>query len=255
MYHSTTTTDEREVADLLPLVAMVNHELNTPLTVIRGYTQLLQRRMQTTSSSYEASIATYDAANLDIVLKLEEQVNRMIGLVHDLLDASLFEKGYVTLHMTAAINVRSVLERVIEQCQILAPTRPIILDISRNLRVTADMGRLEQVMLNLVTNALKYSGGDLPVRIGARLSTSPTTHNHDVLLWVKDQGRGIAHDEQAYIFDPFFRVRNTQARPISGHGLGLYICQQIVAAHRGRIWVESTPGVGSTFYVALPATM
>jgi signal transduction histidine kinase len=112
--------------------------------------------------------------------------------------------------------------------------------------VKGDAQRLEQVLDNLVSNAIKYSPRGGVVQINGRASPA------EVVVSVSDQGVGIPLDEQERIFDRFYRVEGPETRAVSGTGLGLYLTRAIVSAHGGRCWVTSSPGKGSTFYVALP---
>ena len=109
-----------------------------------------------------------------------------------------------------------------------------------------DEARIEQGLHNLLSNALKYSPPDTDVQVGMELQP------HEVVIWVKDQGQGISEEEQAHIFDRFYRVTRNEKSGVDGLGLGLYIAHGIITRYGGRIWVESELGKGSTFFVSLP---
>jgi two-component system, chemotaxis family, CheB/CheR fusion protein len=105
------------------------------------------------------------------------------------------------------------------------------------------------VLNNLLENAIKYSSPDKPVTIGIAHPSQPTS---EVVVWVRDEGSGIGEEEQAHIFDRFYRVLASESPQIKGLGLGLYISHEIIIHHGGRMWLESKPGAGSTFYFSLP---
>jgi signal transduction histidine kinase len=109
-----------------------------------------------------------------------------------------------------------------------------------------DESRLEQVMNNLLSNAIKYSPSGTAVEVG--IERQPD----EVLIWVRDKGQGISEEDQAHIFDRFYRIRNVENNGIEGLGLGLYIAHNIITRHGGRMWLESKPGDGSAFYFSLP---
>jgi signal transduction histidine kinase len=123
----------------------------------------------------------------------------------------------------------------------------ITVDALEGLNAVADPDRLLQVVSNLIGNALKYSPPTSPVVVRV------WSEDGEARLSVQDRGIGIPREDRPLVFDRFYRARNVDARRFAGMGLGLYIARGIVESHRGRIWVESTPGDGSTFFVALPA--
>ena len=112
-----------------------------------------------------------------------------------------------------------------------------------------DQQRIAQILNNLLTNAIKYSPTGEVIELGAHPDTE--SGDYEVLLWVKDHGPGIASDDLPHIFERFYRAQKRDLT-VSGLGLGLYIAKEVVQRHGGRIWVESTEGVGSTFFLALP---
>jgi signal transduction histidine kinase len=115
-------------------------------------------------------------------------------------------------------------------------------------QVYADANRLHQVLINLLSNAVKFSPQGGTITVGAR------TEGQEVAVWVADQGIGIASEEFPKIFERFFRIDNRDTRHIGGTGLGLTLVKEIIAAHGGRVWVESALGQGSTFFFALPVS-
>ena len=117
------------------------------------------------------------------------------------------------------------------------------------LAITCDEARVEQVLNNLMSNAIKYSSPGKPVVAGVEQGQS-----NEVIVWVRDQGPGIGQEEQAHIFDRFYRSHAYENPGVEGLGLGLYIAHEIVNRHGGRMWLASKPEAGSTFYFSLPLT-
>jgi signal transduction histidine kinase len=113
-------------------------------------------------------------------------------------------------------------------------------------QVRGDENRLHQVLTNLLSNACKYSPHGTRIEVGSRATAD------ELLIWVKDEGMGVPEEAREKVFDKFYRIDNSDSRKIGGTGLSLALVKEIVEAHGGRVWVESSPGCGSTFWVALP---
>jgi len=222
-------------------VSIASHELRTPVTSAKGYLQLLERQLGQETIDRER-LKTYTG-------RIAAGLERLEALIGDLLDASRTQQGRLDLVPAPCDLIvigRAVISRFEEQME-RNQTHTLILAAPESVSGEWDKGRLDQVLTNLISNALKYSpeGGTVTLRIqrqdgaGARVSVS-------------DQGLGIAPEEQRLLFTPFMRGSAAQGR-ISGTGLGLYIVRQIVEGHGGTIGVESVPGRGSTFTFTLPA--
>jgi two-component system phosphate regulon sensor histidine kinase PhoR len=216
------------------LVSTVSHELRSPLTAIKGYTDtLLDSGPWDTDTEREF---------LEIIRVSTEKLSL---LVDNLLDAAKMEAGVLTLEREP-IRVERIVEQVVAQRRRLAPNHPLTTEIDADLPMAeADPLRVEQVITNLVENAIKYSpdGGPVTVRVrGGEMIT----------VSVSDHGVGITPEQAEHLFERFYRVDSSLARTTKGVGLGLFICRSLVEAHGGRIWVESTPGQGSTFSFTLP---
>lgn len=212
------------------------HDLRTPLTVVLGQAELLERRMARDPN------APVDAAG---VTRIAREARRLRDLVSELLDAQRLEQGAAIMDPADADLgeiIRAVHERFRDHGLDLRLTMP-----EKPITSRLDRMRVEQVLDNLVENALKYTAnGELPELVLEPVAT-------EARLRVIDHGVGIPEDEQERIFERFYRASNVQSITDTGMGLGLYICRRIVEAHGGRIWVEPTPGGGSTFVVSLPA--
>jgi signal transduction histidine kinase len=228
------TDDRARDAEKDASIAMAAHELRAPLSTMRGYTQLAQ------ANALALGIPTI-SATLDKTIRQVDRLNRLIG---DLLDTSRIQPGHLTLRYTVFDMVAFVRE-VVEQHQMVTPSRTIEVIAAELPSLRADERRLQQAVVNLLDNALKYSPDDSPVRIvldcdGDRL-----------LVSVHDQGIGIPEAEQERIFQRFYRAPVAMHRA-SGLGVGLSITNQIIEAHGGRMWVRSTEGEGSEIGFSLP---
>ena len=221
-------------------LSIASHELRTPLTSLKLQLQVTQRRIaRGDQSAYEPGW----------VGKLVEQSNRQLArlarLVNDMLDIARIRTGRLIIEpsvVDAVALTREVLERL--GPHLAEAGTPATLEAPERLLAEWDHFRIEQVVMNLLTNAMRY-GDHKPVAVKLR------SHEGRVLLSVQDQGLGIAKESQERIFNRFERA--ISANDVSGLGLGLFISRQIVEAHGGRIWVESDgPGHGATFFVELP---
>lgn len=211
------------------------HDLRTPLTVVLGQSELLERRIRRDPS------APADAAGVGRIVR---EARRLRDLVSELLDAQRLEQGGAALELAPADLcdiVEDVRERHGAQGATIGVSRP-----DRPLVASVDRPRMEQVIENLVENALKYG------RDAAMPQIVVDDDGQEVRIAVIDHGVGIPDAERDRIFERFFRASNVQGITDTGLGLGLYICHRVVEHHGGRIWHEPTPGGGSTFVVALP---
>ena len=222
-------------------LSVASHELKTPLTSLGLQAQLLQRLIR------DGDPSAYSKARIDrLVHHTDRQVGRLTRLVDDMLDIARIRSGRFTLERES-LDLAELVRESIERLQgAFSEARCGIPTIETFGETTGrwDHLRIEQVITNLFTNAARYGrGGSISVRIEAR---------DDVRIFsVRDEGIGIAPEDQEKIFGRFERAAN--AASVSGLGLGLFITKQIVEAHGGRIWVESELGRGSTFFVEMPA--
>lgn len=211
------------------------HDLRTPLTVVLGQAELLERRLQRDPS------ATVDPSSVSRIVR---EARRLRDLVSELLDAQRLEEGRAVMDLEPA-DLCQIAEAVRDRH--LAEGAPVTVSRpDRPLVGSVDRPRLEQVIENLVENAIKYSpdAGAPTIEVGEV--------DGQARIAVVDHGVGIPEDERDRIFERFFRASNVQSVTDTGLGLGLYICRRIVEEHGGRIWHEPTPGGGSTFVITLP---
>ncbi|HEU5423926.1 MAG TPA: HAMP domain-containing sensor histidine kinase, partial [Nitrolancea sp.] len=219
-------------------LSIASHELKTPLTTLKGYAQLLRRVLQRQPEN---------AARLArVVDELQVQMERFEVLVTDLLDVSRIEQGHVELR-PEPVELRELAQQVLarfEQEGLAQPDHRLVLDAPRPIVGRWDAERLDQVLTNLISNAVKYSpeGGDVSVALGVRGGQAE--------MIVTDQGIGIPKDELRELFKPF--MRGAAARIFPGTGLGLYISRNLVELHGGTIEATSRAGQGSRFTVRLP---
>lgn len=251
-------------------VSVVSHELRTPLTSIKGYTQHLIRRIerrvrkfreQTPPGSQPVELPeSIDLRSLAIVQSQTEHLER---LVDELLDRSRIQWGQLILQYED-FHLADLLASSVRSVQASTEQHTIHLDIQvQDTTVTADRARIEQVVGNLLDNAVKYSphGGQIVVQLHKYLTnefadsvdSDNSDHNYAYLVSISDYGIGISPEHLDHIFERFYRISNASTRQYSGVGLGLYITKAIVEAHGGRIWVASNgPTGGTTFFFTIP---
>ncbi|WP_307733680.1 ATP-binding protein [Stigmatella ashevillena] len=217
-------------------LTIASHELKTPLTPLSLRLATLERKLERGEPLDPAALH-----------HARQHLTRLTTLINDLLDTSRIESGGLALHPQPT-RLDVLIEHVIHVTETLhdAPQRIAFHLPVRPIEVLGDPYRLEQVISNLLENALKYSPSGGPIRV------SLEARGDVVLMTVSDPGIGIPSDQQQHLFERYFRARNVSTHAYGGLGLGLYICRDIVARHGGSIWVESEVGRGSTFYVALP---
>ncbi|WP_036479537.1 ATP-binding protein [Myxosarcina sp. GI1] len=217
-------------------VATASHELRTPLTGILMSLNLLS---ETTADKLSKS-------ELELLESAVEDVERLRSLVNDLLDLSKIESGKLELEYTP-VEVNFLLDKAIAAFKIQAEQKDIKLierSLSEDINVKIDANKIVWVLTNLIANALRYSEAGGKITIGA------TARNSWVEIFVADEGAGIPLEYQSKIFDKFVQVETE--KDVGGSGLGLAICKEMVRAHGGRIWIDSTVGKGSTFTFTVP---
>jgi signal transduction histidine kinase len=222
------------------LIANVSHELRTPLGLIKIFCSSLLMD----DINFDREIQRKFLSHID------EEADRLETIVDNLLDVSRVESGRLRLDKRPT-DVGQLATEIIEaiklEMDVQLTQHHLVHDFpSDPLVATVDPKRIEQVLRNLLNNAIKYSpeGGTIAVR--------GRGEEKQLLILVSDQGMGIPSEDQERVFERFYRVENEITRSVRGAGLGLPVCRGIVEAHGGRIWVESTLGVGSTFCFTLP---
>jgi len=219
-------------------VANVSHELKTPITSIKGFVEtLLDGAMQ-------------DPQETERFLRIvQRQADRLHAIIEDLLNLSRIERdaeaGDIALESGA---VKAVLAAALQSCETLAQAREIRLESECDPGLTAwiNAALLEQALVNLIDNAVKYSPD------GGRVRVEAAQHKGTIVIRVRDWGQGIEARHQPRLFERFYRVDKARSRKLGGTGLGLAIVKHIAQAHRGQVTVESAPGEGSTFSIQIP---
>ena len=233
-------------------IGIAGHELRTPLTTIRGSIQLARRQL----SRLLAQEASRSAETMKLLSSLqthleraERQVDMQNRLVNDLLDLSRVQMERLELHLKQ-VDLVALVREVVQDQRMLTPERQILLeqDASAEVLVLADADRLRQVVTNYLSNALKYSSVEQPVFV--RISQLAGQGRVEI----EDRGPGLSQEQQQRIWERFYRVPGIEVKSGSGVGLGLglHISRMIVERHGGQVGVQSTTGLGSTFWLTLP---
>ncbi len=217
-------------------ISMISHELKTPVSVIKGYASTLNRDdVEWDSDTVERGLTVID-----------EETDKLAELIDNLLDVSRLQIGTFKLDY-GPVSLDRLAENIVEMMRTQTAIHTIKVDFPGDFPVIqGDSRRLGQVLSNLLNNAIKYSPEGGMISVGGRVI------ENGVEVYVSDEGIGLTGEEQVLIFDRFYRVDNALSRETQGAGLGLYIVRSIVESHGGRVWVESQPGVGTTFTFSLP---
>ncbi|RLB86653.1 MAG: PAS domain-containing sensor histidine kinase, partial [Deltaproteobacteria bacterium] len=216
----------------------VSHELKTPLTAIKGFIETLQEMLDTNDTRESESF-------LKII---EKNVNRMIDLINDLLALSKLERLQGTNIQLENQHMAALIQGAVNTCHANIQAKNIIvtIDCPEDIIAMVDPILMEQAILNLLDNAVKYSGEDRPIAI-------TVTRQDDFLdIVIKDKGCGIGKEHLSKIFNRFYRVDKARSRHEGGTGLGLAIVKHITQYHQGKIDVTSTKDKGSTFRISIP---
>ncbi len=216
-------------------IGMASHELKNPVTALKGFIQLLKRRMEKQDMQ----------GSRDLLVRMETQIIRLTKLIEDLLDVSKIQAGGLA-YAEERIEIDALIQDIVETIQHTNTTHTIRIHGTSQQHVIGDSDRLGQVFINLITNAIKYSPQATSVDV------SIAAANDKVLVSVRDYGVGIPEEHLSRVFERFYRVHDSREKTFSGLGMGLYIANDIVKRHGGEITVESTEGKGATFSVSLP---
>lgn len=227
-------------------ISIASHELKTPITSIKGFTQLLMR-----SATVKGDEKTASYLN-----RMLNQINRLTYLVNDILDVRRIEDNRLILNKDF-IDLNQLVEDAVKEIHISSPPHVITWEPAKNAMLYADYNRIYQVCLNILTNAVKYSPATEEIKV-----TLKEEQSH-IIISFADRGIGIEKEKQKHIFNKFYQIDGKAARSSQGLGIGLYIATEIIKKHGGKIWVDS-PTIthpdkdgkelryGSTFYISLP---
>jgi signal transduction histidine kinase len=186
-----------------------------------------------------------DAVLVNSLNRMDKQIEKLTSLISDLLDVSKIKTGSLTFHKEE-FEMNNLIKELVEEIQMIHPEHKIFFENDAKLFVYADKDRIGQVLINLITNAIKYS----PQKGGILVKS--TTDQNNLMVSVKDEGIGIDKDYQEKIFERFYRVEGKSEKTFPGFGIGLFIASEIIKRHGGNIGVSSNRGKGSRFYFSLP---
>ena len=215
-------------------ISVISHELKTPVALIKGYVGTLRRD----DANWDKSVIQ------DSLAVIEDEADHLTGLIENLLDASRLQAGGLTLKK-ADVNLPVIIKRLVERFQVQTNEHTLVTSLPQAFPVVlGDETRLEQVISNLISNAIKYAPGG-EIRISGQVLAN------QVIICVSDSGPGIAQEDIPHVFDRFYRAP-TALRQSNGAGLGLYLAHQIVEAHGGKMWVDPKPETGARICFSLP---
>jgi signal transduction histidine kinase len=215
-------------------LSVASHELKTPVTSLKAFTQVMKTRFERRGNKE-------DAVQLD---KMDSQINKLTALIQDLLDTTKMQSGKLQLHMDT-FSLDDLVSEIVEEIQRTTNHTLVIKKRTKKI-MYGDRERIGQVLTNLITNAMKYSLESEPIIIKTEETKS------DLICSVQDFGIGISEYQIPFLFERFYREIGSRENTFPGLGLGLYISSEIIKRHEGKIWVESEKGKGSRFYFSLP---
>jgi signal transduction histidine kinase len=216
-------------------ISMVVHELRTPLTSLKAHAQLLQKRF----------LLIGDEAVINTTTRMNTQINKLTNLIRDFQDVTRIE-GKRLQFRESYFAFDDMVNELIEEIQPITEKHLLIQKGKTNKTIWGDRSRIGQVITNLLMNAVKYAPDSKEIIVKTHATTKAVT------LSVQDFGPGVPDELQKKIFDPFYRLEDTNQKAISGLGLGLFIASEIIKRQEGHIWVESENGNGATFSFSLP---
>jgi two-component system sensor histidine kinase VicK len=216
-------------------IGMVSHELKTPLTTMKGYIQMLLLRLKKKEDDFV----------VNALEKANAQVVKMTSMINGFLNISRLESGKIHIERQV-FDLARLIKEIEDECLVTIASHKVIFAPVETTFVNADRDKIGQVLNNLISNAVKYSA------FGTTINVACQTIDGSAKVSVKDQGMGIKPKDLSNIFDRYYRVVGGHMHSISGFGIGLYLCAEIIRRHDGEIWAESEFGKGSTFIFTLP---
>lgn len=214
-------------------IGMVSHELKTPLTSLAAVIQLANSKLKNSEDSFLTGA----------MQRAQQQVKRMTDLINGFLNISRLESGMIHIDKQQ-FEMEALIRDVIDESNLTTGSHFIQFERCQPVQVNADRDKIRSVISNFISNAIKYSAP------GKYVGISCSVKNGEVIVSVKDEGIGIEREDIPKIFDRYYRVETN--RYISGFGIGLYLSSEIIQRHGGKVWAESEPGKGSTFYFSIP---
>lgn len=216
-------------------IKIASHELKTPVTTVKAFTEILLERFEKSE----------DRVTAGMLQTIDSQISRLIELIRTLLDTATFTTGDMPVRMECT-DISTIITEQISAFEKISKNHRLVYHHQKLRSIVLDKRLIEQVLVNLISNAIKYSPDGSDVFITA------TENEKEIVITVKDWGIGIPPVDISKVFDRYFRVSNTYTKSISGIGIGLYITKSIIKRHNGTISIESKEGEGSTFRFTLP---
>jgi two-component system sensor histidine kinase VicK len=216
-------------------IGMVSHELKTPLTSLKAYVQMLHVWAKKKKDRFTSGALS----------KMEKQVKKMGNMITGFLSLSQIESGKIHL-ILKDFDLNELIRNAIEETLLLHPGQRVSFSPKQKIMLHADEDKIDQVLINFLSNAIKYSPNGGTIEIAMQVTGKM------VQVSVKDEGLGIARPDKKKLFERYYRVESKETAKIPGFGIGLYLCAEIIRQHKGKIGVESQPGKGSNFFFKLP---
>lgn len=218
-------------------IGMVSHELKTPLTSLNGYLQMLLLKARKADDTFESGV----------LQKAEKQVKKMTRMVHSFLTVSRLTAGKIYLD-AEEFNIESLVDEIVEESRVAHPDHQINFTACKSTLIYADRDKIGQVLTNFISNAVKYAPATKVIDVAC------VEEKSKIKISVSDYGPGLKPEDKTRLFERYYRVENNINKNISGFGIGLYLCAEIITRHQGEIGVESVLGKGSTFYFTLASS-
>lgn len=217
-------------------ISMVSHELKTPLTSVISYAQVAHKR----------TLEFNDKVAADMLARANKQLGKMTRMINGFLNVSRLESGRIQIDRQS-FDMAALMHEIQEETTATVLSHSFTFAPANEIMINADREKIAQVFNNLISNAVKYSP------VGSNVQISCKLVDNYALVKVEDQGMGINEADLPKLFEKYYRVTEAETNHISGFGIGLYLCSEIIKLHSGCIWAESRPHQGSTFYFKLPA--
>jgi len=216
-------------------ISMVSHELKTPLTSVISYVQIAQKR----------AARSNDQISAGMLERAGKQLAKMTRMINGFLNVSRLESGRIQIDHKA-FDLALLMKEVEEETAATITSHNFVFKPAKAIWVIADRDKISQVFNNLISNAVKYSPAGSNIYINCEMT------GNKVQIGVRDEGMGISQTDLPRLFERYYRVKEAEANHISGFGIGLYLCSEIIKRHGGNIWAQSENEQGSTFYFTLP---
>lgn len=229
------TEQKRQDQRRIDFIGIVSHELRSPLTSLNGYLQMLELNAKKKDDQFTGNIAA----------KARRQSDRMAGMITGFLDVARVGEGKIQIQ-SKPFDIADLIKAAEEESLATITSHKVIYHPVEHVMINADQDKIEQVLINFINNAVKYSPQ------GTSINVSAVEQDQYIRVCVKDEGMGIPAKDLPYIFDRFYRVDGEHLKSVKGFGIGLYLCREIIERHGGKLGVDSVVGAGSNFWFEIP---